>query len=117
MHQVQFPSQLTKIETRTDGSIKLTMETQELNGEDMATLFGYRNLVGYVTFTPNKVDDIEVPKENAVADDGKSPSQRLRNSLYVLWEQKGKVKYDTFEMFYSVNMERIINQIKDRLDN
>jgi len=116
MQQVQFPAQLNKIETRTDGSIKVVLETQELNGDDMAALFGYRNLLGYITFTPNKVDHVEVP-ENATAQDmGKSPSQRMRDTLYVLWQQSGKEKFDTFEQFYTVNMERIINQIKDRLE-
>lgn len=114
MNQVQFPAQLTKIETRTDNSIKVIIETQELNGEDMATLFGYRNTLGYVTFTPNQTDAIEVPKDNARYD-GISPSQRMRSILYKLWMDGGKTKFDTFEQYYAVNMERIINQLKDKL--
>lgn len=116
MKQVQFPASLNKMETLSDGSIKLVLETQELNGADMTELFGYRNQVGYVTFTPNRIDHVEVPKEMAVSDDGKSPSQRLRAVLYVAWEQSGK-KVDTFEQYYGIQMERILNQLKDRLDH
>ena len=116
MKAVQFPAQLAKIETRVDGSIKLSIETQELNGEDMTALFGYRQLVGYVTFTPNPESNIEVPEINADTDMGKSPSERLRAVLYVMWEQSGKKKYDTFTQFYTVKMEQVINQIKDKLE-
>ena len=116
MKAVQFPCQLTKIETRVDGSIKVSLETQELTGEDMAALFAYRQLVGYVTFTPNPESNIEVPEINADTDMGKSPSERLRSVLYVAYEQSGKKKYDTFTQFYTVYMEKIINQVKDKLE-
>jgi hypothetical protein len=82
----------------------------------MTELFSYRNQVGYVTFTPNAISTVDVPKENAIVDEGKSPAQRLRAVLYILWEQSGKKKYDTFEMYYSVQMERILNTLKERLD-
>lgn len=116
MKSVQFPAQLAKIETRVDGSIKLSVETQELNGEDMTALFGYRNLVGYVTFTPNPETKVDIPEVNADVDMGKSPGERLRAVLYVMYEQSGKKKYDTFSQFYTVKMEQIINQVKDKLE-
>jgi len=114
MRAVQFPAQLQKIATRVDGSINISLDTQELNGVDMAELFSYRNLLGYVTFTPNLVNNVEVPDE-PVEDNSKSPSQRLRSVLFILWKQSDK-KFDTFSQYYDVQMERIINQIKDKLD-
>ena len=115
MKAVQFPAQLQKIATRVDGSINISLETQELSGNDMAELFSYRNALGYVTFTPNLVGKVEVP-ESPVEDMGKSPSQRMRAVLFVMWEQSGKKKFDTFAQFYDVNMERLINQLKERLE-
>jgi len=114
MKAVQFPSQLTKLETRVDGSIKVIIETQELSGNDMADLFAYRGQLGYTTFTPNAETIVDVPEEK-VNDNSKSASQRLRNVLYIAWEKTGK-KVDTFTMYYDMQMERIINQIKDRLE-
>lgn len=114
MKAVQFPSQLTKLETRVDGSIKVIIETQELSGSDMADLFAYRGQLGYTTFTPNPEAVVDVP-DVKVEDNGKSPSQRLKAVLYVMWEQSGK-KVDTFTMYYEMQMERIINQIKDKLE-
>ncbi len=43
----------------------------------------------------------------------KTPSQRLRASLYVLWEQRGS-KGD-FEEFYEDQMEKFIKRIKQEL--
>jgi len=114
MRAVQFPAQLQKIATRVDGSINISLDTQELSGMDMAELFSYRSLLGYVTFTPNAETIVDVPKET-VEDNSKSPSQRLRSVLFIAWKQSDK-KFDTFSQYYDVQMERIINQIKVRLD-
>jgi len=116
MKAVQFAAQLTKIETRTDGSIKITAETQELNGSDMAELFSYRSALGYITFTPNAESKVDAPSLR-VKLDGKSKAERLRNVLYVKWEQSGKQEYDVFDLYYDVQMERMINQIKDTLED
>jgi hypothetical protein len=115
MKAVQFPAQLQTLTTKVDGSIKISLETQELSGQDMAELFSYRNLLGYVTFTPNLETKIDVP-ETPVEGNSKSPSQRLRGVMFVLWEQQGKNKFDTFAQYYDVQMERMINQLKDKLD-
>jgi hypothetical protein len=53
-----------------------------------------------------------VPLEES---EGKSKSQRLRACLYRLWEQEYKWKYETFELFYSQYMEKVINKVKDNL--
>ena len=44
---------------------------------------------------------------------GKSPSQRLRNVLYVLWEQSGQTMM--FDNFYNIKMEEITNHFKSKL--
>lgn len=111
--QVQFPAQLTKMETRADGSIKVIIETQELSGDKAAMLFNYRNALGYVTFTPNAIDEVEVPKEK-VAHEGKSPSERMRGVLWHLWDNGDKSL--TFDQYYRNQMERIIETLKDKLN-
>lgn len=44
----------------------------------------------------------------------KSPSQRLRAVLFVLWEQRGSK--GEFEEFYKESIERVIKRIKEELD-
>lgn len=45
----------------------------------------------------------------------KTPSQRLRAVLYVLWERKGS--NGEFEVFYVASMEKFINRIKQELED
>lgn len=113
MNSVQFPAILDTISTKKDGSFKVVIETQELAGSEAAALLSYRQQMGYVTFTPNAIKDVEVPKEDAEVG-GKSPSKRLRAVLHVLWEQRGKP--GTSEEFYRTKMEQIIEGFKDKLE-
>lgn len=115
MKAIQFSALLDKIESRKDRSLKVIISTQELGGADMAELFGYRDQLGYVTFTPNPESNIEVPDEPAT-DDSKSPSQRLRSVLFVLYKQSYTSKFDKYNQFYDWYMEEIISQVKEKLD-
>ena len=49
-----------------------------------------------------------------IEDTTKTPSKRLRNALYVLWDQG--VKDVVFKEFYKNRMNRLIEQIKSRLE-
>ena len=43
----------------------------------------------------------------------KTPSQRLRSALYILWEQQKKdIEFDEF---YKQQMERFIRAVKERI--
>jgi muconolactone delta-isomerase len=55
-------------------------------------------------------DVVEVRKEM----EGKSPCQRLRGTLFVLWKALGEK--EAFELFYSQEMEKIITWIKRKID-
>ncbi len=112
--KVQAPALVSKVATMADGSIKLTVETPELPPTEMATLFELRQAQGWFLFSENTLSDVDIPTEQAGVGDGKTPSQRLRAVLYVLWEQQGR-KGD-FEHYYRIAMEREINKVKDRID-
>jgi hypothetical protein len=95
---------ITKVSTRKDGSLQIVIETMELSPEQMAELFMNVN---------KEVMQIDVPDDSS---DSKSKSQRLRNVLYVLWEQTGKDKFETFALFYAHQMEKITDFYKDKLE-
>lgn len=74
---------------------------------------------GYMAFKnePFRNNEKEVI-ENLKADyeeTGKTPSQRLRNVLYVNFEQ-GNEGYSTFTDYYNAKMEKIVNHYKNKLD-
>jgi len=115
MKAIQFPALLDGVSTKKDRSLKVVLSTQEMNESDMAELFKYRDTIGYVTFTTAPEAHVEVP-EAPIETDTKSPSQRLRSVLYVLWEQKYKTQYQDYDIFYIWYMNRIIDQIKEKLE-
>jgi len=94
---------IDKVQTMKDGSIKVVLVTRELSPEQMAELF----------FSVNKeIVKIDLPEDNHRT---KSESQRLRDVIYVDWEQHHKEEFQTSALYYAHQMEKIINHIKDRL--
>ena len=75
-----------------------------------------RHVEGWLAFAPNN-EELEIPKEQAILDDEKSPSERLKNVLYVWYKQEteeGKF-VGLFETFRKEKMEVIIEGVKKKL--
>ena len=112
--KVQLPAQLTKVETRSDRTVKLVFDTREL-GEDSATLFNLSNSEGWLVIASTEITEADIPDEKADSmTTTKTQAQRLRATLFVLWQQRGK--QGDFESYYRTQMERIIETIKDKLE-
>jgi len=111
----QTASTIHKIETMVDGGIKLTIHTQELKPEQAQELFKLKGSLGYLLFkeSPMKEEDLNIPDVVPEFKGDKSPSQRLRAVMYVIWTQGGKKT--PFEQWYRVNMEKIIEGLKEKL--
>lgn len=104
--------------SRVDKTWKLVFSTQELTPDKATELT--KALHNYVALAIKdgifKQPEIDILNKIEVQydDKGKSPAKRLRNVLYVLWEQD-KQGIEDFEVFYTTRIERIINQIKEKL--
>lgn len=107
---------IDKISTLKDGSLKITLESQELNSAEMAVLFELRNKQVYTAFkeTPIKSDEIDVKEPLTEFKNDKSQSQRLRAVLFCYWQQNKPTK--EFDTFYKQKTEEFINLIKDKLN-
>lgn len=116
MTKFSLPVQFIKPVFKADRSVRLEFETRELSGMEIGILADSRQTEGWLVFSPN--DDIkeeDVPKEKADPMLGtKTQAQRLRNSLYRLWEQTGKQA--EFEEYYRIRLEKIIDQVKEKLE-
>lgn len=108
------PASVVDLKPRQDRSWKLSFETRELGGEEVALLADHFQGEGWLVFKPNAhINAEEVPED--VAESGtKTPSQRLRGVLFIWWQQKGS-KGD-FEAFYRTQMEKLIDFIKGQLE-
>lgn len=114
---IQLPVIVTSLATKVDGSIKISMETRELSGEDSAKLFELRGSEGWALFSPNEIkeEDVKLPQEKADPAVGtKTPSQRLRGVLFRVWQQKGGTT--DFESYYRITLESLIEKYKERLE-
>lgn len=113
--KVSLPVIIDTISTKKDGSVKLVIETREMPPNEMSVVFGLRNTEAWAVFAPNKVQENDVPTTQADAGVGtKTPAQRIRAVLYRLWEQSGK--QGEFETYYAAKMERLIDQLKEKLE-
>jgi len=116
MKIVQIPAILDVLRTLSDGSIKITFCTRELTTEDAAAILGYRSAEGWLLFKPSPFEEkdiIDIPESVPEFAREKTPSQRLRNVLFRLWEYRGKG--GDFETFRKSEMERIIQHYKEKL--
>lgn len=106
-----------KLETRKDRTLKCTFLTQELTPEHSTALMQLVHEYGFIAFSPREIKKEEllsVPEIEMEFPNEKSPSQRLRNTLYVLWEQSGSK--GNFDTYYKQKMEMLITVIKDKLN-
>jgi len=110
---IQLPAILTGFSSRVDGSASVRFTTNELQPDDFAGLQQSQNAYGWLVFKENAISEEDIPKEDA-EEPRKTPSKRLRSSLYVLWKQQGEPQ--EFETFYREKMEKFIEAVKNKLD-
>lgn len=109
---------LDRANRKRDKSVSLTFVTSsEQSSEEYMAIDKELNQTGVLYFKPDgqltqkeidELDNVDIELE------GKSKSQRLRNVMYILWQQGAEGK--NFKDFYSDRMELLIEQIKQKLD-
>lgn len=110
---------LSSYRPKVDGSFNITFSTTELDKEQKAIvddLFRHAVII-LIKDAEAGIDDSDEHVLNAVDVDikQKTPSQRLRNVLFLLWKQSPQ-GFNTFSQYYEWKMERIIGALKDKLD-
>lgn len=115
-----LPAYIEKIETRKDKTWKVVLGTQELSGDHAGALSTIANTTGFFAFKAEPFNDNEEAIISEIRSDydmpkGKSPAQRLRNVLYILFKQNSE-GYSDFNLYYSFKIEQMINFCKDKLD-
>lgn len=113
---VVVPGQIFSIGTLRDGTVKVVIHLQEVSPESISSLYQMTNCLvkTYITTeniaqeAKDAVDQFEMETE------GKSPSKRMRNVLYRLWEQDNQ-GYEDFELWYKWHMNRLIESLKSKL--
>lgn len=80
---LKVPSQITKVETTSDGGMKLAIHTNELDSATEAELMEWQNKFGWLVFAPTDVvAEEDIPDEPVEFEGQKTLSERLRNVLF-----------------------------------
>lgn len=113
--KIVLPTIINPPRIRKDGSASISFDTRELSSEELYMIMSLRNLEGWLCFAPNE-GDLAIPEDKAEVE-GKTPSERLRNVLYVWYKQETEAgRYaGLFESFKNDKMEKIIDTVKSKL--
>lgn len=121
MAKVQFYADVDTIQNkRGTRELKVILFTQELSDDSAGILLSMRDKYVSILLSTSEVkqeEADEISEEFTIAPllEGKTPSQRLRNVLYVQWESRYKTRYPEFDSFYNQRMEQIIEDEKERI--
>ncbi len=105
--------QAGSVTSRQDASVKISFVTPELRPSEAGALLLMHGKNCCVSIVPEDVAPTECIKVNTERG-AKSPSQRLRGALFVLWQQQ-RVG-GSFEDFYIRQMEPLIDAVKEQLE-
>lgn len=118
MKAIIMQCQFTRFSSRVDGSVGFAGCTPELSSVEKCALFDLQNKNTRVLIEPQDYAvDSKCEVKSVLSD--KTPSQRLRAVLFVLFSQltkAGKIEGKSFDLFYMEQMERFINDIKGNLE-
>jgi hypothetical protein len=104
--------------SRANHTIDLVFNMSETSANEASLLFQYLNQQGVIAFKIGNFTDAEIetlPEPKPEFSNQKSPSERLRNVLYVLYKQKGGDPAE-FESFRVREMEKLIKSYRDQLE-
>lgn len=118
MKGILIAAVVDKITTLKDNSVKMTLDTQELTPARAGELFTLRNSLATVYISPAEITSREMAQVDAIEPEmpGKSPSQRMRNTLFILWKQDHE-GYNEFDSYYKAKMEKFIEELKNNIVN
>ena len=104
------------IRTLKDGSVSITFETPEVSPGKAAELFALRNMVAYIYVSANQITNEERKVTDSLDPElnNKSQSQRIRNVLYLLYQQANE-GFKTFDEYYKAKTELYIEHLKSKL--
>lgn len=105
------------IRSLKDGSVSISFETMELPPLKAAEIFSMRNKVASIYINAMDIGQDEIDKVDKLTPDlpGKTQSQRIRNTLFVLWQQNNEGHKD-FETFYKSKTEIFIETLKSNIE-
>lgn len=114
---ILLPAIIEGINTRKDNTLMIKLATNEMNPHKVGEIMSHHNKLCYVAIKPENFTSSEIKIIEGLKVDeavGKSPSQRLRNVMYVGWQQNDE-GFKEFESYYVNKMDKMIEHFKSKL--
>lgn len=109
---------LDRSSRKKDKSVSLTFITSlEQSTDEFMEIDRLTNQYGLIYFKSEghlTSEEVKLIDNAEVEVEGKTKSQRLRNTIYRVWEKGNKDLL--FDVFYAEEMEKIISHYKTKLD-
>ena len=106
MSIIQFSAQIDSAKANNDRTLSLKVDTQELSSEDTAQIFSLFQKQIWIALAETNITREQLNIPEVVEDmDKKSPSQRLRDRMFVYWKEK-KVG-GNFDGWYKEQLEKM----------
>jgi len=120
MSKILLPAQFDGYAHRKDKTCSLRFVTQEQTPAQVGHLHSMLDTFGYMLFKAEvEISDAERTEidglQTDLYDNPKTQSQRLRNTLFVLWKQSPE-GFREFADYYKFQTDKIIQHFKNRLD-
>jgi len=112
---LQFPAILDGLKMNKDKSLTIKLETREMSSDEVGKIADLANIECWVGMSEVVISKLDIPDEIVEFKGQKTPSERLRNTLYILWEKTGKS--GDFETYRNIQMDKIINYLKEKIPN
>lgn len=115
---ILIEGQIEGLRTRQDGTIAVTIGTQELPPDIGAAVLSLNRRHIHALFKADPITDVEAMAVKELAkewDTAKTPGARLRGILYRVWEQQPQ-GFTSFDAFYLHEMNRISEHYKSKLE-
>ena len=104
--------QAGSVTSRQDGSVKLSFVTPELRASEAGACIALHGKNVTVSIVPEDVEPEELLRVDTERG-GKTPGQRMRAVLFLLWKQQPHTM--TYNQFYDTQMEHFIDTVKEQL--
>lgn len=116
MNGILLSAIIENVSTRKDRTVKMTIGTQELSPNKAGEVFGLHGKLAVVYISAKEIPQREIDQVDKIDPElaGKSQSQRLRNVLFVLFEQSHE-GFKDFQSYYISKTERIIEDLKNQI--
>jgi hypothetical protein len=116
MNGLLIPTYVENITTRKDRSVKITLGTQELSPSKAGEVFNLMNSLTMTYISQKEVNQKEIDQVDKLDPEleGKTQSQRIRNVLYLLFEQDNE-GFQSFDTYYKSKTEKYIDHLKTKI--